>query len=176
MRTPILVLALLSSLTVAAQVTPAMRRDSASFGLGFHQHGPMLTFMKTGSRSGVFLGLAARPFATMNLKGEPADGLDPVYTREEIGSREFHGGVAFRVNSQVVLGVGMGIAVREFSLVYHEGRSPYSRVFPDPAAAGPLSESRTGPLLMADIRLGYAWGLHMVGGTTGAGAALSLRF
>lgn len=176
MRTSILILAMLSTLAVQAQVTPAMRRDSASFGLGFHQHGPMLTFMKTGTQSGIFLGLAARPFASVGLRGEPADGLDPTYTREEIGSREFHGGVAFRVNSQVVLGVGMGIEVREYTLVYHEGRSPFSRVFPDPAAAGPLSESRTGPVFMADIRLGYAWGLHLVGGTTGAGAALAFRF
>lgn len=176
MRLPALCLVLLTTLTVQAQTRPEFRRDSASWGLGYHQHGPMFTFMKTGPSAGIFLGLAARPLSSVGLLGEPAASLESTYTREQIGSREFHGGVAFRVNPRVVLGLGMGIEVREYSYVLHQGRSPFPTTMPDPASTGPLSETQTGPVVMADIRLGYAWGLHVVGGTTGAGAALTLRF
>jgi hypothetical protein len=167
---------LLLAVPAGAQAPPERRRDSTSLGLGYHGQGPMVTFMETGPTWGLFCGASFWHYGSQGLPQEdPRNGTgDAYYTRDRSSSSEVHLGVARRLDSRVVVGLGYGFKTDSYEVVLHPAGFLNNGVMP--AAPGPLSESASGPVAMVDVRVGDNWGLHLVGGATGAGLAVTRRF
>lgn len=172
-RTPLIAL-LLTFTPLAAQATPAeTRKDSLSFGAGLHNAGPMLTFMVTGPRLGLFSGWATSLPSRDATTTMSVSGTESRVVRQEDGEHQLHLGLALRLNHRLVVGLGLAHHVTSYRKVLQQGSDPWS--FPaDPG--GDLTERRTGPLIMADLRVGARWGFHGVAGTGGVGVALTRRF
>lgn len=166
---------LLCTSSLLAQVPPEFRRDSASFGLGFHTQGPMLTFMHAGTRLGFFSGLALKPTSSPALQGAPENTSNGRYERVPTSTSEAHLGLAYRMDSRWVFGLGLGLKTDNYAMVYHPPTIPWIFGMPTQPEGG-LFDQTVGPVFMADLRLGSGWGIHAVGGSTGLGAAVSRRF
>lgn len=124
-------------------------KPSFDMGVGFHTQGVMLTALGLGESFGGFAG-----YAWLNRN---SDGIDPkrVALGEWKGKNAYHAGVAYRVGT-VVIGAGIGTS----NTNYYRGES----------------KVEAGPVGMVRFNLSEKIGLHLVGGTYGAGASLEMRF
>jgi len=163
----------LAILPLSAQSAPESRVDSASFGLGYGSQGILFTMMRTGPRVGYFLGLSALPSTSGSGGMEPGTGT-PRWIQHEDGRSGAHLGVAYRLDTRWVVGLGLGYA----STMYRYSYNPGAGFFPAtaPPEPGPLADNRFGAVAMVDLRLGPTWGVEVVGGVTGLGASVTFRF
>lgn len=166
-------LLLAACLPLAAQAPPNLRRDAASFGLGYGTQGPMLTYMQTGTTLGWFSGFGLVPGRGSTNLIEPGDG-SPRWIQHDAGRAEMHLGLAYRLDDRWVLGAGMGFAQDSYTYDYNPGASAFP--LGAPPAPGPLSDDRFGLVGMVDLRIGDNWGVEVVGGVTGVGLTVTRRF
>lgn len=164
----------LAILPLSAQGNPEARVDSASFGLGYGTQGILFTTMRTGPQLGYFLGLSALPSTSSPGGMEPGSG-SPRWIQHEDGRSGAHLGVAYRLDTRWVVGLGLGYASTQYRYSYNPGAAffPASTAVPEP---GPLADNRFGAVAMVDLRLGPRWGVEVVGGVTGLGASVTFRF
>jgi hypothetical protein len=165
---------LLLCLPLVAQSAPDRRVDSASFGIGYGPQGYMVTTMRTGPSLGYFLGLEGKPDQTSGTQEEPGSG-NPSWVQHKSTTGGAHLGLAFRLDSRWVVGLGAAYASTMYRYTYNPGANP-SPFSPMPPAPGPLSESRWDLLAMVDVRLGPAWGIEVIGSGEGLGGAVTFRF
>lgn len=165
---------LLLCLPLAAQSAPDRRVDSASYGIGYGPQGYMVTAMRTGPSLGWFVGLEGNPDTATGSLEEHGTG-NPSWVQHKSSTGGAHLGLAFRLDSRWVVGLGAAYASTMYRYTFNPGAHP-SAFSPMPAPPGPLSENRWGVLAMVDVRLGPAWGIEVIGSGEGLGGALTLRF
>lgn len=164
----------LACLPGLAQSAPESRLDSASFGIGYGTQGLLFTTMRTGPTWGYFGGFSAMPDTSSPDTTEPGNGT-PRWVQHESDRGEAHLGLAYRLDSRWVVGVGVGYSHTAYRYTYNPGASAVP-TFTLPPGPGSLSDNRFGLVAMADVRLGPRWGVEVVGGVIGVGGAVTFRF
>lgn len=165
---------LLACLPLAGQGSPEQRVDSGSFGLGHGTQGWMVTTMRTGPTLGFFAGFSVQPDMSDHAVEEPGNGSER-WVQHKSSTGEGHLGMAFRLDTRWVLGLGVGYSHTSYRYTYNPGSNPFL-IGPLPPGPGPLEDHTFGLVAMADVRLGSNWGLEVVGGSIGFGGALTFRF
>jgi hypothetical protein len=130
--------------------------------------------MWTGTRYGVFGGFSHSLGNDMNGTGMTQGTGAPSWIQSNGPTSEFHVGMAFRLDSQWVLGLGAGFSTQ----MYYYSLNPGAPFYFGPPAnqLGPVSDTKSGPVAMADVRIGTNWGLEVVAGATVAGCSITYRF
>jgi hypothetical protein len=165
---------MLCCLPLVAQSSPELRIDSVSYGVGYGTQGYMFTAMRTGPTFGYFGGLAVLPDMSSPSTTEPGNG-SPRWVQHKSSTGETHLGVAYRLDSRWVVGLGAGYSSTQYRYTYNPGSSPFP-LGTAPPSPGPLSDSTVGLVAMVDVRLGRLWGVQVVGGNIGLGGAITFRF
>jgi hypothetical protein len=154
--------------------SPDLRVDSASLGIGYGTQGFMLTTMWTGPTFGYFGGFAVLPDTSSPSMTEPGNG-SARWVQHKSSTGEGHLGLAYRLDSRWVIGLGVGYSSTQYRYTYNPGSSPFP-LATAPPSPGPPSDSTVGLVAMVDVRLGRAWGVQVVGGNIGLGGAITFRF
>jgi len=134
----------------------------------------MFTTMRTGPTFGFFGGLAALPDRSSLSTTEPGNG-SPRWVQHKSSTGEAHLGLAYRLDSRWVVGLGAGYSSTQYRYTYNPGASPFP-FGTTPPSPGPVSDSAVGLVAMVDVRLGRGWGFEVVGGIIGFGGTLTFRF
>lgn len=157
-----------------AQTSASDRLDSQSLGVGAGSQGLLITSMFTGQHYGIFMGgshsLNDNSSASVAAQGTGA----PSWTQSKGATSEFHIGMAYRLDSRWVLGLGGGFSVQGYDYTLNPGSPTYFG--PASNQPGPSSETKHGLVGMADVRIGESWGLEFLVGPTIAGVSLTCRF
>jgi hypothetical protein len=157
-----------------AQYSASDRLNSTSVGIGASDKGVMVTSMWTGSRYGIFGGFSRSldngSTGTGMIQGTGA----PSWIQSKGPTSEMHLGLAYRLDSRWVLGLGAGFSVQTYEYTLNTGSPSYFG--PTSNQLGPVSETKFGPVAMADVRLGANWGLELLAGSTVVGGSITFRF
>jgi len=157
-----------------AQYTASDRLNSTSIGIGASDQGIMVTSMWTGPCYGVFGGFSHSFDNGSNGTGLTQGTGAPSWIQSKGATSEMHLGLAYRIDSRWVLGLGAGFSVQMYNYTLNPGAPTY--VGPVSNQLGPPSDTKVGPVAMADVRIGTNWGLELVAGSTVVGVSLTRRF
>ena len=161
-------------LPLVAQGSPDLRVDSASWGIGYAPQGYLITAMSTGPVLGFFVGIEGLPDTSNHSMEEPGSG-SPRWVQHKSATSGAHLGLAYRLDSRWVVGLGVGYSSTMYRYTYNPGSNPFP-FGTTPPSPGPLSDHTVGLVAMVDVRLGPIWGVEVIGNSEGLGGAVTLRF
>ncbi|MDR3684236.1 MAG: hypothetical protein P4L11_10965 [Geothrix sp.] len=157
-----------------AQYSASDRLNSTSVGIGASDQGLMVTCMWTGPSYGIFGGFSRSFDNGSNGTGMTQGTGAPSWIQSKGPTSEMHVGMAYRLDSRWVLGLGAGFSVQAYDYTLNPGSPSYFG--PVSNQLGPPSETKFGPVAMADVRIGTNWGLELLAGSTVVGASITYRF
>ena len=161
---------LIAILLLAGISLPGYAESNSSISMGWHRQGVMFNFMYTGERGvGGFFGGAFDSKYSWDIPTEAYFPWINYSEKDWISKDAFHGGVAYRINSNMRIGLGIG---RQNTEYYYWGYGTSGTPF----RAYTFSDTRTGPVGILEFTTDSGMGVQLLGGNDSMGAGFAVKF